>query len=315
MVHPETLERVRGVAQELGYRVNGIARGLKTARSLSIGMVVPDITNPFFPPAVRGAEAVLAEAGLSLLLSSSDNDPDKGRRQVDAMLEAQVDGLLLAMVRRKDPLVGSLRALGVPVVLLNRTTDLPGVCAVVPDDRRGIWLAVDHLHALGHRHISFVGGPRFTSNGERRLTAFRQVTRRLAIPAATVEANVFDESSGYEAALELFRHHPQTTAVVAGNDMLALGVIDAAAESGRRCPDELSVVGFNDMPLAGRLQPPLTTVNVPEYDVGQRAAELLLSRIAVSDQPAETVLIPVELVVRSSTAPPLGRKRTQSAPS
>jgi LacI family transcriptional regulator len=308
MVHPETLERVRAVASDLGYRVNGVARGLKTSRSMAIGMVVPDITNPFFPPAVRGAEERLAEAGLSLLLSSTDNVPDKARRQIDAMLEARVDGLLLAMAHRKDPVVGSLRAVGIPVVLLNRTTDQAGVSAVVPDDRRGVRLAVDHLYELGHRRIGFVGGPRFTSNGEQRLTAFRRVTRRLELSAPTVDASLFDESSGYQAARTLLDREPDVTAVIAGNDMLALGVLDAAAEIGLVCPRDLSVVGFNDMPLAGRLQPPLTTIFVEEHEVGSRAADLLLTHIREPQTPGQTVVIPVELVVRGSTAPPRSRR-------
>jgi LacI family transcriptional regulator len=305
LLNPATLERVRETADGLGYRVNGMARALKTRRSMSIGMVVPDITNPFFPPVVRGAEDVLDRAGYSLLLSSSDNDLGKARRQTAAMLEGQADGLLLAMARRDDPLVADLRAGGTPVVLVNRTIDRGGVSAVVPDDFHGALEAVEHLYALGHRRLAFVGGPLSTSNGARRRASFDETVQRLGLPeVAVLEASAFDEQAGYAAAQTLLTEHPRITGVVAGNDLIAVGIIVAAAERGRNCPRDISVVGFNDMLLAGRLQPPLTTIRIPQYDVGTRAAELLMALVAEPARSPETVLISGELVVRGSTAPP-----------
>lgn len=305
LLNPATLERVRETADGLGYRVNGMARALKTRRSMSIGMVVPDITNPFFPPVVRGAEDVLDRAGYSLLLSSSDNDLGKARRQTAAMLEGQADGLLLAMARRDDPLVADLRAGGTPVVLVNRTIDRGGVSAVVPDDFHGALEAVEHLYALGHRRLAFVGGPLSTSNGARRRASFDETVQRLGLPeVAVLEASAFDEQAGYAAAQTLLTEHPRITGVVAGNDLIAVGIIVAAAERGRNCPRDISVVGFNDMLLAGRLQPPLTTIRIPQYDVGRRAAELLMALVAEPARRPETVMISGELVVRGSTAPP-----------
>lgn len=305
LLNPATLERVRETADGLGYRVNGMARALKTRRSMSIGMVVPDITNPFFPPVVRGAEDVLDRAGYSLLLSSSDNDLGKARRQTAAMLEGQADGLLLAMARRDDPLVAELRAGGTPLVLVNRTIDRGGVSAVVPDDFHGALEAVEHLYALGHRRLAFVGGPLSTSNGARRRASFDDTVQRLGLPeVAALEASAFDEQAGYAAAQTLLTEHPRITGVVAGNDLIAVGIIVAAAERGRNCPRDISVVGFNDMLLASRLQPPLTTIRIPQYDVGARAAELLMALVAEPARSPETVLISGELVVRGSTAAP-----------
>lgn len=304
LLNPQTLERVREAADGLGYRVNGMARALKTRRSLSIGMVVPDITNPFFPPAVRGAQDVLGRAGYSLLLSSTDNDPGKARQQIAAMLEGQADGLLLAMACRDDPLVDELRAGGTPVVLVNRTIDRGGVPAVIPDDFSGALQAVEHLYALGHRRLAFVGGPLSTSNGARRRASFDQTVQRLGLPGMpALEAPAFDDAAGYAAAQALLAEHPETTGVVAANDLLAVGIIAAAAEHGRHCPRDISVVGFNDMLLAGRLQPPLTTVRIPQYDVGVRAAEMLLALVTGPRRRPETVLISGELIVRGSTAP------------
>lgn len=304
MVQQDTVARVRLAASDLGYRVNGMARALKTRRSMSIGMIVPDITNPFFPPAVRGAEEILAKAGYSLLLSSTDNDAEKTRVQLNTMIEARVDGLLLAMVERRDPVVELLRTAGIQTVLFNRTTAKQGVSSVVPDDELGVRLAVSHLHTLGHRRMGLVVGPLLTSNGYRRRRAFRGAAARLGLEAVIAEATAFDEDAGHLSALRMLREHPDITAVLAGNDLIALGVIDAAAEVGLRCPKDLSVVGFNDMPLAGRLQPPLTTVNVPELELGRLAAECLLAAIADPGRSPQRTVVPVSLVVRASTAPP-----------
>ncbi|HEX7405127.1 MAG TPA: LacI family DNA-binding transcriptional regulator, partial [Candidatus Nanopelagicaceae bacterium] len=149
MVRPETANRVHIAAKKLGYRVDGVARALKTRHSMSIGIMIPDITNPFFPPAVRGAEEVLAASGYSVILSSTNNDLDTGHTQFDAMSQARVEGLLLGMIQRTDPIVAALRSSGIPAVLFNRTIDKTDFSSVVPDDALGSQLAVEHLHALG----------------------------------------------------------------------------------------------------------------------------------------------------------------------
>src|SRR6266516_800131 len=300
-----TVQRVRQAAEALGYRVNGMARALKTRRSLAIGMLVPDITNPFFPPVVRGAEDSLAKAGYSLVLANTDNDDQRARREVRIMLEGRVDGLLLAMARRRDPLVAELFAGPVPVVLVNRTVDHVGAFAVVPDDHAGAVLAVEHLYELGHRHIGHVAGPQTTSTGARRLAGFTEAAQARGIVTEAVEAARFNELEGARAADTLLAGAgPRPTAIVAANDLLALGVLDVAARQGLACPADLSVVGFNDMPFVDRLQPPLTTLRVAEYDLGYRAAALLLERLDGPERRAETLLLTPELVIRGSTAPP-----------
>jgi LacI family transcriptional regulator len=165
--------------------------------------------------------------------------------------------------------------------------------------------AVEHLYALGHRRLAFVGGPLSTSNGARRRASFEETVLRLGLPeVAVLEASAFDEAAGYAAAQTLLTEHPRITAVVAGNDLVAVGIIVAAAERGRGCPADISVVGFNDMLLAARLAPPLTTIRIPQYDVGARAAKLLMAQLAEPGRSPETVLISGELIVRGSTAPP-----------
>jgi LacI family transcriptional regulator, galactose operon repressor len=307
MVRPETVERVRKAAADLGYRVNRMARGLKMNRSFTIGMLVPDITNPFFPPIVRGAEDCLAEAGYTLVLANTDNDEGKERRHLSGMLERQVDGLLLAMARRRDALVEELQEDRTATVLINRTIDRGGVSAVIPDDQAGMTLAVEHLHALAHRRIAHVAGPQDTSTGARRAAGFRAAMQAHSLSSRRiVEAGSFGESAGREAARGLFDPRSRPSAVVAANDLIALGVVDAAADAGLRCPEDVSIVGFNDMPFAERFCPPLTTVRIPEYLMGRRAAQLLLLQIDDPERRPETILVTPELIVRGSTMPAAG---------
>jgi LacI family transcriptional regulator len=309
MVRAETVARVRRAADDLGYRVNRMARGLKMSRSFTIGMLIPDITNPFFPPVVRGAEDCLADGGYTLVLANTDNDEAKERRLLAGMLELQVDGLLLAMARRRDPLVEELRMGPTPLVLVNRTIDRGGVSAVIPDDQAGMTLAVEHLHQLGHRRVGHVAGPLDTSTGARRAAGFAAAATALHLPKPRVtRATAFAEGAGRDAAAAFFAEGGhRTTGIVAANDLIALGTIEAAEDAGLRCPEDVSVVGFNDMPFVDRFRPPLTTVRIPEYEIGRRAAALLLSRIQHPEQRPETILIAAELVVRGSTAPPSRR--------
>ena len=303
MVSQETAERVREAAAELGYRVNRVARGLKMRRSLTIGMLIPDITNPFFPGMVRGAEDRLHESGYTLVLADTDNDPAQDRLHRDVMLERQVDGLLLATSRRRDAVVEELAASDVPFVLVNRTVDRGRVAAVIPDDHAGTALAVEHLYDLGHRVIGQVSGPPLTTSGSRRAAGVIAAVHAQGLePGPSAEASAFTIDAGREAAGSVLDTDPRPTAIVAGNDLIAIGVLDAAAARGLSCPQDFSLVGFNDMAFVDRLRPPLTTVRIDEYELGLRAARLLLSLIEDPTTPRETVMLAPELVVRASTS-------------
>jgi LacI family transcriptional regulator len=246
-----------------------------------------------------------AETEYRIVLGNTDNDAAKERRSLTGMLELQVDGLLLAMARRRDPLIEELRNGPTPFVLVNRTIDRGGVSAVIPDDQAGMSLAVEHLYDLGHRAIGHVAGPSNTSTGARRAAGFSAAAALLRLPRGpVVRAEAFGEAAGLGAGRAILSRTPAPTAIVAANDLIALGVIEAAEQSGLRCPEDLSVIGFNDMPFADKFSPPLTTVRISEYQIGLRAAELLRMRIEHPDQPPETVLIAPELVVRGSTAAP-----------
>lgn len=309
LVNAATLRRVRAAARELRYQPNAIARGLKTARSMSIGVLLPDLMNPLFPPILRGIEDVLAAAGYTALIANTDNDLHRQATLFDSLRARQVEGLIVATAHREDPLLSDAHLQGVPMVLVNRRVDGRAIPSVTGDDHHGIALAVQHLADLGHTRIAHVAGPQDTTTGRTRLIAYRQALADAGLaadPALALESGGFTEASGAVATRRLLDsdhggHAP--TALLAANDLIALGCLDVFAERGIGCPDGISLVGFNDMPFVNRLTPPLTTVRVPHYEIGAEAAHILLARLRNPDLPAKSITLPVSLVVRKSTGP------------
>ncbi|MGH3328736.1 MAG: LacI family DNA-binding transcriptional regulator [Streptomycetales bacterium] len=315
LVNDATVGRVRRAAEELGYRPNPIARSLKTSRSGSIGVVVPDLTNPLFPPIVRGVEDVLIAAGYSALIANTDNDADREARHVASLRSRQVEGLIVATARRHHPLLDQLAAEGMPMVLVNRRVEGADITSVTADDAAGVALGVHHLVELGHRRIVHLAGPQWTSTGVVRLRAFRQALADAKLPESEslVEiCDVWSEESGEAALGRLLDAARSFTAVLAGNDLLALGAYGALEARGLACPGDVSVLGFNDMPFSDRLGPPLTSVRIPHYQIGAEAARLLLERFSDPSAPTKSVLLPVSLVARRSTAPRRGAGGTRA---
>jgi LacI family transcriptional regulator len=307
LVNVETARRVMRAAESLGFSPNPIARSLKTSKSGTVGLVLPDITNPLFPPIVRGIEDVLSDAGYSALIVNTDNDAERERSQIASLRSRQVEGLIVATARLDHPLLEQLHEQKVNLVLVNRRTAALDVPWITPDDTSGIELAVKHLAELGHRRVLHLAGPQTTSTGVVRLRAFTNAVRDHGLdedPALVAACGLWAESEGARVLREVLDAGTEFTAVVAGNDLIALGCYDVFAERGLTCPDDISVVGFNDMPLLDKLRPPLTTVGIPHHQVGVEAARMLLEAINEPDRPARSVLLPVSLVVRGSTAPP-----------
>ncbi len=307
LVNAETARRVLRAAESLGYQPNPIARSLKTAKSRTIGLVIPDLTNPLFPPIVRGIEDVLGQAGYSALIVSTDNDPDREQAQVGSLRSRHVEGLIVATALLEHPLLHQLHDQGVRMVLVNRRADGLDVPCVSADDATGVSLAVKHLAELGHRRIAHLAGPQATSTGVIRSRAFRTAVVDHELdedPSLVVACNYWSEDEGAKALRKLLDSGTDFTAVVAGNDLIALGCYDVFAERAISCPDDISVVGFNDMPFLDKLRPPLTTVAVPHQQIGVEAARMLLELIDEPERPSRSVLLPLSLAVRGSTAPP-----------
>jgi LacI family transcriptional regulator len=310
LVNQETAQRVIRAAEQLGYRPNPIARGLKTNRSYTIGVLIPDITNPLFPPILRGIEDRLDDAGYTSLIVNTDNDAERERSHLEAMRARQVDGFISATARLDRQLLADIAASGTPLVLVNRSLEDGSVPAVTVNDRQGIRLAVEHVAGLGHQRIAHVAGPQNTSTGHRRYLGFLEAMRSagLEVPEQHVRfGRWFTEEEGVRACAELFDEAKDITALVAANDRLAIGCYDALEVRDLRCPQDVSIVGFNDMPFVDRLRPPLSSVRVPQREIGTVAADLLLQRLGDGSQTAREILLEPTLIIRGSTAPPRPR--------
>jgi LacI family transcriptional regulator len=313
LVRVATLRRVDAAAASLGYETNAIARSLRTRRTSTVGLLIPDLTNLVFPPTVRGIEDGLVGSGYTVLLVNTDNDRERELRQLEALRSRQVDGLILATATRGEPPVELARPSRLPLVLLYDVVEGVEAHSVVIDDATGTRKAVEHLRQLGHQRIAYVAGPQTRSPAVERLQAFRQAIGDQPGHELVEVCLSFAESEGAEAFDRLLDAGHDFTAVVAASDQLALGIYDALERRGLSCPDDYSVVGFHDVPLMDKLRPGLTTIRVPHHLAGVEAARLLLGQLDDPDSPGVQVRVPVQLVVRGSTAAPRpagpGRRR------
>lgn len=307
LITPEVADRVQSTARKLGYRANAIASSLRRRRSKAVGVVIPDLLNAVFPPILVGIEQTLREHGYDLTIGSDGNDRDRHAAVLEGMLGRQVDGLILATATVDDPAVVDLVRRGVPVVMVNRRDGRSRASSVVTDDDRGIGLAVRHLADLGHADIGHIAGPQDLSTGVSRLRGFGDAVQERHLPSdpgRIVVVPSYGRESGRAAAVALLGAGPPPTGIVAANDLLALGVYDALREAGLRCPRDISVTGYNDMPLVDLVAPPLTTVRIPHHEMGAEAARLLLRKLDRPETPDVDVVLHPTLVVRSSTARP-----------
>ena len=305
LVSEETARRVLAAAADLGYRPNTVARSLRTRRSHTVGVLIPDLNNPLFPPMIRGLADRLEADGYIALIGNTDSDEAREHRVFDQMRARHVDGYVLATAHLRNPLLDDAVRAGVPVVLMNRIAEDYSFPSVTVDNERGVKMAIGHLTALGHRAIACIAGPQDVSTGLTRYRGFQAAMAgaRLEVPPGRVAfAYAFTIEEGYRCAQEILAAGG-CTAVAAGNDMLAVGCYLALDEAGLNCPADMSVVGFNDMPFISMLRPPLTTVAFSHYQVGAEEAQLLLERLNGTDTVKVLYLAP-ELIVRGSTARP-----------
>ena len=304
LVSEETAQRVTEVAERLGYRPNPVARSLRTRRSHTIGVLIPDLNNPLFPPIIRGIEDRLAERGYVALIGNTDADPGRERLVFDQMRARHVDGFVLATATLNSPILAEAAEAELPVVLMNRTAQDYPFSSVSVDNEQGVRAAVAHLVALGHTRIGHIAGPQDISTGTARLRGYREAmnSHGLTAGADVIYATGYTVEEGLRCGRELLEATSDLTALVAANDMLAIGCYGALDELGLRCPEDVSVIGFNDMPFVDRLRPPLSTVRFPHTQVGTEAARLLIERIETGEgSPVKILYLAPELVARGST--------------
>ncbi len=296
-VHEETRKRVLEIAERLNYRPNRIARGLVTGRSHTLGLIVSDVRNPFFAEVARGAEDAACAHGCDLVLCNSDLDQAKQMRYIVSLAEKRVDGILMNSVSALGKAQQrALAAFGMPIVLLNRASGAHSFSTVCADNYLGGQLAGRHLKAKGHLRIAHLAGPRGHGNLTDRARGFLNT-----VPDAVVLHGRHTFQGGCELAGKLIEQHPEVTAVFAANDVMAFGVMRAAGERGLRVPQDLSVVGFDNIEFSGIAHPPLTTVHQPKYEIGAAAVEILLRLAEKRNGSApERRIFGVELIERDS---------------
>ncbi len=295
-------QRVEAAIEKLNYRPNLLARSFAKRQTGTIGLVVPDIANPFFPVLIRGAEDAAHKHGYNLLLSNSDDRIEKEHQSLELLLSKRVDGILLT--KTPGPLKSSLRQMiedfRVPFVLLMRTCPSLSKDAVITDDYKGAFEAVSQLARVGYKKIAMVGGPLKVSNGRARWKGFQDALKTYKLPYdpdLVIEGDYRIES-GYHAGHTLLGRKPE--GVYVANFLMTVGFFKAAEEMGMRCPDNFGLVSFDDYPWLDFFRPALTTVELPKYQVGYEAAELLIERIAGKRSPGTVIKLSPQLRVRES---------------
>ncbi|MEH2488529.1 LacI family DNA-binding transcriptional regulator [Bradyrhizobium sp. AZCC 2230] len=300
LVAADVAKRISAEAASLGYRPNRLAASLRLGRSNLVGVLLPDIANPVFGPILGGIAETLAAAGYAPIVADAGNDSSQQISFVEKLLNQRVDGLILATVSQDDKLVGYCLERGLPIVLVNRSEARDRVSSVVSDDDMGMRFAVDHLVSLGHKRIAHVAGPLTTSTGLLRRDGFKRAMESHGLEGIVREASHYTRQAGSAAAAGLKRS--AVTAVAAANDLIALGVLDALRAAGLRCPEDVAVVGHNDMPLMDVVSPSLTTVRIEHREMGRMAARMLVESFETGSNEIRHVVLCPELVVRSSTA-------------
>ncbi len=298
-------KRVLDAIHQLGYQPSQLARALRRNQTRIIGMIVPDITNPFFPSVVRGAEDVAYQHSYRLVLCNADNDPSKESEYHRELQAYRIAGLILIPSVNSEMRAWEKSEGNSPAVCLDRRpVDWKGDTITV-DNAGGAFSAAEHLVGLGHRRIAIIAGNLHLTNAASRVEGFLAALRKaeIEIEPEYIQEGRFDRSSGYEKMRVLLQLRPLPTAVFASNDLIALGALTALREHAVRCPDDISIVGFDDLEFSEFVHPALTTVSQPGYQMGAKGANLLIKRMGGFAGPPQHLVLPTELKLRESAAP------------
>jgi LacI family transcriptional regulator len=308
-VEPSTAAKVETAIVELGYRPNALARSMRRGRTHTVGIVIPDIANPFFGDLARSLEDHMFEAGYSAIICNSDGDADKEARYLDVLLSKKVDGLLLIAASQSSEGLVELLEQGPPTVVVDRELGVVSASHVMVANHDGGFLAGQHLLGLGHHDIAVIAGPGGLGTSARRLEGFRAALAEAGVELsdARVFRGDFRAASG-RAAMDSWLGQPdRPTAVFAENDLMAVGALSAAHAGGLHVPDDISVVGFDGIAFGADVTPPLTTISHSIDDMATGAVELLFERLRDEEAAPRLIELPVALTVRGSSGPPAPR--------
>ena len=304
-VAEETRKRILEVIKLLNYRPNALARGLMTKKTKALGVVVSDITNPYIPELVRGIADVASERGYNIVLSNTDGIREKEIEYVDVLLERRVDGLIFTSVRLESQEVIDLQNEGFPLVLVNRQIYGARTNFVIVDSKIGSRLAVEHLIELGHKRIAHIAGPIDISVSIERLETYKETLKahNIRVDEELIKTGNFQQDGGFNACKELLSIKEPPSAIFCANDFMALGALEYISNMGLRVPDDISILGFDDITFASLPGIELTTIKVPKYDMGHLSAKILIDEIEGKRKSIKQVVLKPELVIRKTTKP------------
>lgn len=310
-VKNELRKRVLETIRTLGYKPNKLARGFRRNQTSLLGMVIPDIVNPFFPALVRGAEDGAHQESYNLVLCNTDNDPEKEAQYLGELRDHRMAGVILIPAGNSE--VNSLldeTLDGIPIVCLDRRPQFWGGDSVTVDNENGSSVATEYLVKLGHRNIAMISGPHHISSAVERKEGFRAAMRKykVVVEPGYIQEGQYSRISGYEKTRILLSLRPRPTAIVAANDMMAYGALAAIREAGLDCPRDVSLIGFDDLELSEFMDPPLTTIAQPMYQMGTKGVDLLMRRIEGVRKPPVHLTLATEMKLRRSVEP-LSKKR------
>lgn len=305
-ISEDTRENILKIAKEMGYQPSGLARALATNRSCTLGLIVPDVANPFFSQIARGVEDAAYASGFNVFLVNTDEDIEREEIALDSLLEKQVDGAILASSRLPQAHLTEYVRKFNEIVLINRTFDSQAVGSVATinvDDVRGAQIAIEHLARSGMKNIAYLAGPEGSASGKRRLDGYR-----LGLDASNLAFQEYfivhchpNTNSGYEAAKYLLNRQKSISAIFAYNDLIAIGAMQACDELGLHVPDDIAIIGVDDIPLATVVRPKLSTLRIDKHELGQLAMNTLIALIEKDENVLREQVIQPSMVLREST--------------
>jgi DNA-binding LacI/PurR family transcriptional regulator len=309
-VMPETKERVFKAMRKLKYQPNLLARSLATGKTHTVGLVISDIRNPFYPELIQGVEELAVNNEYNVFLCNTDYDIDKGLKSIGALIKRKIDGIIVASSQVDSSIIDQLVDTDVNLVLVDWCKRNIKVDSLYFDYKVGIKEAISHLYSLGHRNIYFISGPKKLKTAEIRMRNFIEMIesyKKEKIKHKILEGN-HKIDGGYEAGKKILKEKNLPTAVVCSNDLTAAGAMKALQAGGVKIPDEISIIGLDNIALTEIVSPALTTIELERYKIGKTAMEMILNRIKNKDLPKQTCIFKTRLIIRESTS----RKRTDN---
>ena len=303
VVSPKTLERVQKTIAELGFVPNGFARQLRSGYSRTIGLVVPDVANPFFTEVARGVEDAASKRDYAVFLCNSDESLEKENKYLSVLIQQQVRGVLITPSDSKSHQYENLRERGISVALLDTETKNASQCSVSVDDVRGGEIAIEHLASLGHREIAWVTGPETIPQVADRTAGVMRAAKIAKVEISTIRVPLMNSAQGIDAVKKILALKKLPSAIFCGNDLLAFGVMRGLLDAGKKIPEDVSLLGYDDIAFGNSSAVPLSSISQPAYQLGVTAAELLISECEESEEHAhQQIKFQPQLVVRASTA-------------